>query len=298
VIAFVGHGLTHAFIVVNIGHDANHRAVSERSWLNRVLALSMDLCGINSPIWRRLHHRAHHYCINIEGEDEALAGRGLLRFSALAPWRPWQRVQHLYAALAYALYSLDYVLAKDVRTLLYRQYAGLETWRPGAADWLHLVAGKLFYFSYMIVVPFGLFGHPPVLVLAAFVAAHAIIGTIVVLVFQTTHVVLKNVFPTQVDRAAGFEKHVFATTQDVATHNALLSVMVGGLNHHVVHHLFPSVCHTHFPRLTPIVRDLAIKYGFAYREAPSFAAAVRQHLQHLYALGLKPPAEIAKAKRQ
>lgn len=282
-IIYVVHGLTHAFIAVNIGHDANHGAISERPWVNHLLAFSMDLCGINSAIWRRLHHHAHHYCINIEGEDEALDGRGMLRFSPVAPWRPWHRLQSFYALPAYALSSLDYVLTKQVRTLLYRRY--IATWQFGTTQWLYLLISKAVYFGYMIVIPVWLMGQPLWVVIAAFVAAHAAIGVILVIVFETTHVVSGNAFPERVDRVAGFENHIFATTQDVATGSILLSTTIGGLNHHVIHHLFPSLCHTHCSQLTPIVREVAIRHGFAYREAPSFSGAVSQHFRHLSALG-------------
>lgn len=63
--AYVAHGLGHLFIVVSIGHDANHGALSNRAWINRGLSFAMDLVGVNSYMWSLNHHRAHHYCANV-----------------------------------------------------------------------------------------------------------------------------------------------------------------------------------------------------------------------------------------
>jgi linoleoyl-CoA desaturase len=65
-------------------------------------------------MWRILHHRGHHSCINVHGEDDALTGRGLLRFTPHEPLRPVQRFQHIYVLFLYALFSLDYVFRQGL----------------------------------------------------------------------------------------------------------------------------------------------------------------------------------------
>jgi len=62
--------------------------------------------------------------------------------------------------------------------------------------------------------------------------------------------------------------HIFATTADYATESPLVAWLAGGLNHHVVHHLCPFVCHTHYAPLTRIVRETAEEFGIPYREHP------------------------------
>src|SRR5581483_3019173 len=80
-LAFVAHGLSAFFVMVNIGHDANHGAISRRPWVNNLFSYTMELCGLNSRLWRLAHHQRHHGVINVGTGDEALRARGLLRLS-------------------------------------------------------------------------------------------------------------------------------------------------------------------------------------------------------------------------
>ena len=62
-------GLHRPFLLLNIAHDSNHNAISRRPVVNKTLNYVFDLCGISSYMWRILHHRGHHSCINLHGED-------------------------------------------------------------------------------------------------------------------------------------------------------------------------------------------------------------------------------------
>ena len=108
---YVLGGLAQTFLLLNIAHDSNHNAISSAPSVNKTLNYVFDLCGISSYMWRILHHRGHHSCVNVHGEDDALTGRGILRFTPHEPRKPLQRFQHIYALFLYAIFSLDYNLA-------------------------------------------------------------------------------------------------------------------------------------------------------------------------------------------
>ena len=74
-------GMAQTFLLLNIAHDSNHNAISSVPAVNKILNYVFDVCGINSYMWRILHHRGHHSCINLHGEDDALTGRGIFRFT-------------------------------------------------------------------------------------------------------------------------------------------------------------------------------------------------------------------------
>src|SRR5580704_18770062 len=82
-------GLAQTFLLLNIAHDSNHNAISSRSHVNKTLNYVFDLCGMSSYMWRILHHRGHHSCINLHGEDDALSGRGIFRFTPYESRAPW-----------------------------------------------------------------------------------------------------------------------------------------------------------------------------------------------------------------
>jgi linoleoyl-CoA desaturase len=285
VAVYLLNGLAQTFLLLNIAHDSNHNAISSVRSVNRVLNYVFDVCGINSYMWRILHHRGHHSCINLHGEDDALAGRRLFRFTPHEPRARLQRFQHLYALFAYALFSLDYVFLRDFECFFFPSHDYLRRTKHPVREYAILFAGKGFYLTYMIILPVVLLGKSPLLVALAFVLAHMIVGLTVSLVFQTTHTVDSTYFPSSRSDFDNGVSHIFATTADYATSNPLVAWLVGGLNHHIAHHLCPFVCHTHYAALTQIVKDTAQEYGIPYRQHPTMGRAILHHLILLKQLG-------------
>ena len=279
------NALAQTFLLLNIAHDSNHNAISKQGPVNRLLNYSFDVCGINSYMWRILHHRGHHSCINLYPEDDALTGRGILRFTPHEPRVRWQRFQHIYALLVYALFSLDYVFVRDFECFFFPSHDYLKRAKHPLREYVILFAGKGLYLTYMLVLPVVLLGKSPLLVALAFVLAHLIIGLTVALVFQTTHTVDSTYFPSHRNEFDSGVYHIFATTADYATANPLVAFLAGGLNHHIVHHLCPFVCHTHYAQLTRIVEETAAEYGVPYRQNRTMSQAIVQHLILLKQLG-------------
>ncbi|MGA9978425.1 MAG: fatty acid desaturase [Candidatus Sulfotelmatobacter sp.] len=279
------NAVAQTFLLLNIAHDSNHNAISSVRSVNKALNYVFDVCGISSYMWRILHHRGHHSCINLHGEDDALTGRGVLRFTPHEPRARLHRFQHIYALLMYALFSLDYVFLRDFECFFFPSHDYLKHTRHPAREYVILFAGKGFYLTYMLILPVVLLGKSPLLVGLSFLLAHLIIGLSVALVFQTTHVIDSTYFPSDRNEFDNWIHHIFATTADYATETPLVGWLVGGLNHHIVHHLCPFVCHTHYAPLTRIVKKTAEEYGIPYRQHPTMSRAIKHHLLLLKQLG-------------
>src|SRR5579859_4469693 len=62
-------GLLLSFSVACIGfdiqHDGSHKSVSNRPWVNKLAAMSLDLVGGSSYVWRWKHVVFHHMYVNI-----------------------------------------------------------------------------------------------------------------------------------------------------------------------------------------------------------------------------------------
>lgn len=279
------NAIAQTFLLLNIAHDSNHNAISSVRSVNRALNYVFDVCGISSYMWRILHHRGHHSCINLHGEDDALTGRGILRFTPHEPRAPVQRFQHIYALLLYAVFSLDYVFVRDFECFFFPSHDYLKNTKHPLREYVILFAGKAFYVTYMLILPVVLLGKSPLLVGLSFLLAHLIIGLSVALVFQTTHCVDGTYFPLSRSEFDNGIYHIFATTADYATTKPLVSWLTGGLNHHIVHHLCPFVCHTHYASLTRIVKQTAEEFGVPYRQHPTMRRAIKHHLLLLKQLG-------------
>lgn len=278
-------GLAQTFLLLNIAHDSNHNAISSRPLVNKTLNYVFDLCGISSYMWRILHHRGHHSCINLHGEDDALSGRGIFRFTPYESRAPWHRFQHIYALFLYAMFSLDYVFVRDFQHFFLPTHGYLKRTKHPLREYATLFAGKAFYLTYMLVLPVMVLGKSPLLVAGAFLLVHLIVGLSVTLVFQTTHTIDSTYFPADRSEFDNGVYHIFATTADYATENPLVAWLTGGLNHHIAHHLCPFVCHTHYAPLTRIVKETAEEFGVPYRQHTTMTQAIRHHLILLKQLG-------------
>jgi linoleoyl-CoA desaturase len=282
---YVLGGLAQTFLLLNIAHDSNHNAISSRSRVNKTLNYVFDLCGMSSYMWRILHHRGHHSCINLHGEDDALSGRGIFRFTPYEPRAPWHRFQHIYVLFIYAMFSLDYVFFRDFQCFFFPTHEYLRRTKHSLREYAILFAGKGFYLTYMLILPVMVLGKSPLLVAGAFLLVHLVVGLAVTLVFQSTHTVDSTYFPSDRGEFENGVYHIFATTADYATENPLVGWIAGGLNHHVVHHLCPFVCHTHYAPLTRIVKETAKEFGVPYRQHSTMTLAIQHHLILLKQLG-------------
>src|ERR1700760_1726793 len=176
-------GLAQTFLLLNIAHDSNHNAISSVPSVNKTMNYVFDVCGISSYMWRILHHRGHHSCINLHGEDDALIGRGILRFTPFETRASYHRFQHIYALFFYAMFSLDYVFVRDFACFFFPDHDYLRRTKHPAREYAILFAGKGIYLTYMIILPIVLLRKPPLLVALAFLLTHVIIGLSVSLVF-------------------------------------------------------------------------------------------------------------------
>ncbi|MBW3545976.1 MAG: fatty acid desaturase, partial [Bacteroidetes bacterium] len=82
--------------------------------------------------------------------------------------------------------------------------------------------------------------------------------------------------------------HQVNTTVNFARHNKWISWYVGGLNFQIEHHLFPRVCHVHYPAIAPIVKATAEEFGIEYMENATFSEALSSHIATLQRFGKTP----------
>ncbi|MGE5326302.1 MAG: fatty acid desaturase, partial [Deltaproteobacteria bacterium] len=71
---------------------------------------------------------------------------------------------------------------------------------------------------------------------------------------------------------------------------SLVTWYLGGLNFQTTHHLFPKVCHVHYPRLSRIIERVCRTHGVEYLAQPTVTRAVRSHYRFLRSLAMRPGA--------
>jgi linoleoyl-CoA desaturase len=273
----------------NIAHDANHRAYSRSKRVNKVLGYVFDLVGVSSYMWRLMHNDSHHSFVNIQGADTTLISGNIFRFSPHDRRRPFHRFQHLYAPILYCFATLDWVLTKDYQWLFsMRRFGNHRIVRHPRKEVVLLFAGKTFYYAYVLMVPLLCLRVPWYSVIAGFLVMHAFLGFTIALIFQPNHFIEDSSYPEADEEghvSNNYIQHIFETTADYARGNPFAIWALGGLNLHVIHHMFPGICHVHYRALTRIVKSTAEEYGLTYREKRTIAGAFLAHLQWMKVLG-------------
>lgn len=277
-------GLGASAIGMSIMHDANHGGYSRHPWVNYAFGWTLDALGCSSHVWKIKHNTVHHTWTNVVGVDDDLALGPLARLAPGQTLRPWHRAQHVYMFGLYAFLLPKWVLMDDFYNLATRRVGSHALPLPTARGWLALLGGKLFFVGWSIVVPAML--HPLGHVLALWFVAAGTLGVVLATTFQLAHCAEGAEFmPAGQPLQRDWAEHQLATTIDFAPTNRALNWFVGGLNFQVVHHLFPKICHLHYPAIARIVAETAADHGLQYRSHRTLGAALSAHLRWLRQLG-------------
>ena len=289
VLLAVSLGLAMAGIGFTVMHDANHGSYARGRRANRVLGLALDLIGGSSYFWRHKHNVLHHTYTNVAGLDVDLGANGLLRFAPDQPRRPIMRYQHLYVWLLYAVYPLGWWLLDDFHRLVTGRIGENAVPRPRGWDLATLLLGKAAFFGWAVIVPLAV--HRTWLALPVMAVATATLGLTLATTFQLAHCVGEADFHGARAELSGADwaTHQVTTTVDFARGNRLLCWYLGGPNFQIEHHLFPKICHVHYPALSRIVEATCLAHGVRYTAQPTLAAAIASNFRWLRQLGRGEP---------
>ena len=283
-------GLGIAGIGMGIMHDANHGAYTRNNTMNYFLSHTLDLMGCSSEIWKLQHNVLHHTYTNIHGHDEDItAPIWLLRFSPHSKHYSAHRFQHLYVWFFYGILTLFWVTGKDfVKAIGYRKKGLIQSNKELTVRLLKLIPLKAFYFTYALIIPIWMTPLPAYWLIIAFVLMHFVAGILLSVVFQLAHVVPEMTYP-QADTNGSIENnwyvHQLQTTSNFSPGNKVLAWYLGGLTNQIEHHLFPQICHVHYPNLSKIVQRTAEEYNIPYHVNQTFFQALAGHVNTLRSLG-------------
>jgi len=281
--ALAGAGF--AGVGFNVSHDAIHGATSTDKRVNDLVAWTFDAIGAASSTWRINHNLLHHTYTNVPTTDTDIEPGPALRFQPHADHYPWQRVQAFYAWVLYALTSALWVYHKDIQQALRRHPRTGE--RTSAREWAKIFVGKAMHVGIFVALPLRFSHHSVATLIVGYALFHAVAGFMLAVVFQLAHVVegVRYFRPDAEGRfPRGWMEHELLTTANFGR-SKLCTFITGGLDHQIEHHLFPLICHVHYPALSPIVAQCAKDHGLPYLHSGSFLQAVASHARMLHRLG-------------
>lgn len=280
-------GIGIAGVGMGVMHDACHGAYSKKHWVNNLLSGSLYLLGSNVLNWKIQHNVLHHTYTNIAGLDEDINTKGPIRLAEQAPLKWYHKYQFIYAFIFYGLMTLT-MLTNDFTRLFQYNKAGLvkSQNKKVTNEYIKMLFRKVVYLSAILGLPIWLTDFTWYQILFGFFIMHWVASIILSFVFQMAHVVegAEQPFP-QSELDTEWHVHQLKTTSDFARNSKLLSWYVGGLNYQIEHHLFPNICHIHYPQLAPIVEKTAKEFNIPYNLKPSFNSALLSHIERLKELG-------------
>ena len=282
-------GIGMSGIGMSVMHDAVHGSFSNFTWLNKLFGTSMYFIGGNTFNWKVQHNLLHHTYTNIEGVDEDIDPKGMLRLSPRSQLKKIHRYQHIYAFFLYALMTLSRTVNEFKQ--LYRYNKKGLTRQQGSSpkkEMIKLTITKMAYIGVFLILPIIIAPFSWWIIVLGFVTMHFTAGVFMTIVFQMAHLVEEAEQPLLNSQGAidnDWAIHELETTANFSRKSRIFAWMIGGLNYQVEHHLFPYISHIHYKDISPIVKQTALEFGVRYNENQTFFGAIGSHIRMLRKLG-------------
>lgn len=289
------NGFCAALIGLNIAHDAIHGSYSSKSWVNKSLAVIFNIIGANDYMWNISHNIVHHSFTNIPDHDEDIDQIPIIRLNPKQPLWKIHRYQHWYTFLLYGLTSLSWVFIKDYKKFFQDRIGSFKMKNP-RVEYIRLFGYKAVYYILFLIVPLIVIDLAWYQIIVGFLILHLVEGLTLALIFQLAHVVEGTDFPMPNEKGRiddNWAAHQMRTTSDFATGYPIINFLFGGLNFQVEHHLFPKICHVHYTKLAPIVKQTAEEYGLPYHSHKTFLGAIKSHMRMLKTFGTQKEFKVA-----
>ncbi len=260
-----------------LAHDAAHRQVFEsgkrNEWFSRVVANL--IVGLGYGWWMQKHTR-HHGNPNTLGKDMDLDANIIVfteedaerRSTGFTGW-VLQHQGWLFLP-AMTLTGLD-LHVKTIRMLL-----STEGVKHRAVESL-FIAVRLLGLPVLLVAASG-----PVVGLTALVLQVLLFGFLMGGGFAPNHIGMPQIAH---DQKVDYLRRQVLTSRNI-TGGPAVDFLMGGLNHQIEHHLFPSLPSANLRRARAMIRDYCLEMGLPYTER-SLPAAMADVIRSVHRIGLK-----------
>jgi linoleoyl-CoA desaturase len=279
-------GALTSFIGFNVMHDGGHGSFSHSKFWNKIAAFSVNGLGASALMWNNKHNIVHHTYTNIDGVDDDIEIKPLLRMCPTQKRYFIHRFQHIYVWFLYTLLLIVWVFVSDYKKYFLKRVGVVPIKKFSAFDHFAFWTAKIGYYFMMIALPIYMLGFTNWLI--GFLTITMFSGLILSVVFQLAHTVEETAFPVPAannDIENEWAIHQIETTANFATRNKLVSWLVGGLNFQIEHHLFPKISHIHYPSISKIIKDTCDEFDVKYIEYKRTRDALVSHLSYLKRMG-------------
>jgi linoleoyl-CoA desaturase len=193
----------------------------------------------------------------------------------------------MYAVFLYGVFGIFAVYVRDFLLFRYTKFSGTSQKKHPANAFYLLIFTKIAYAIFSYVIPMLCLPFDWWQTLLIYFSALAISGAIIVLMLVIPHInsdSQNTLMEHSNPKGNEWVRHQAKSTTDYSINSFWINWFTGGLNTHLIHHLFPNICHTHYRRLTPIIKSTLEEYGINYKNK-SLSKAIVDHFRFLESVG-------------
>lgn len=245
-----------------IAHEGCHGSIP------KIYGMIYDLFLGSSEQWSLKHNKGHHLEVNKNGDPDVDLVP-LLRIRSDQKHQFYYKYQHWYqyalfmlAAFPLRLNGVYYIFSKKSIIDCLKQ---ITIWTPG--------------FSLFIVYPITVRGLWRGLIF--WVLQNMIIGFSYGIIFSVSHVNELSCFD---ENETKFDLMQLKETSDWSAGSIFWNYVTGGLNHQVVHHLYPHVSSFYYPKM---VEKVTKQYGDKYNRFNNIWSIIKSNHRFMKKMGAK-----------
>jgi linoleoyl-CoA desaturase len=266
--AYALMGIVIIMIFLNIIHPAAHNSLFRSKRLNALCQYIFEFLGTSSYLWKIKHVRLHHPYANIPNWDCDIEQSDIIKIFPDARYYWYHRYQYIYGPFMYLMYTLNWIFHRDFKDLFDRTRIVSRAVKISRFEIIKLVFVKLFYLFYTIVIPCLVLDVSLLNIITAFLFMHFIASGLGLIALVSTHVgedAKWTYLPKDGKIQQTWAYHQIVSANDFSTNNWAANLAFGYFNHHVAHHLFPSINPQLYPGVTRLIKNYAAENDLPYK---------------------------------
>ncbi len=260
--------------VVFLGHDAGHQQIFTSHRANRIVGLGVAnlLTGLSFGWWVPKHN-AHHAYPNQVSRDPDI-GAGIVAFTHDPETAARRGPVSQFLARRQAWLFFPFLLIQGLGLHITGVQNILR--RRGRSAWVEMVLLAVHSLLYVTAVFWVL---APAKAIAFLFVQQGIFGLYLGCIFAPNH---KGMPIIGADAHVAFARRQIMTARNI-TGGRLTTLVFGGLNYQIEHHLFPTMPRFNLAKAQRIVQPFCIRHELPYCEDSPFGS-YREILRHLIAV--------------
>jgi linoleoyl-CoA desaturase len=268
--------------VVNLFHSQTHRPDRPFSCTR----FFYDMLGPSTDVWKYHHNILHHQNVNTMHDPDVHNAAPFVRFHPDQPFGWWNRYQTWYILPLYTLTSIGFIiqnmlvcLAPSFASFLLGDHAG----GYGYISKIKYLLTRIPFFLVFFGFPSLVGGHAWDQIMIMYVINMLTSGFLLGLLLEVSHLSTETADAVTTDN---FIVQQATQSVNVSSSSWLVTVLFGGLNLQIEHHLFPSLDTTQTFYAGPVIRAWLEARGIKYNNSTVFGA-IYAHLAHIHKMSKK-----------